>query len=90
MHLSSVFFVNRRNSKADTALHDCCWNITFLIAFPSPGEAVGHLVCVIKQNSLRVSVQADKIVRSLWAQPSIGGAQVVATVLSNPAHITEW
>lgn len=81
------------NSQLLTTLHYCCWNIVFLyrlIFFPSPGEAVGHLVCVLKQNSLRLSVQADKIVRSLWAQPSVGGAQVVATVLSNPAHIAEW
>lgn len=56
------------------------------------GEAVGHLVCVLKQNSLLLSVQsqADKIVRSLWAQPSDTGARVVATVLSNPAHVVEW
>ncbi|KAK5871545.1 hypothetical protein PBY51_004423 [Eleginops maclovinus] len=38
----------------------------------------------------RLSSQADKIVRSLWAQPSAGGANVVATVLSNPAHVVEW
>ncbi|KAK2837472.1 hypothetical protein Q5P01_014684 [Channa striata] len=56
------------------------------------GEAVGQLLCVLKQDSLRVSVrhQADSIVRSLWAQPSAGGAQVVATVLSNPSHLAEW
>ncbi|KAF0033432.1 hypothetical protein F2P81_013498 [Scophthalmus maximus] len=55
-------------------------------------EAVGHLVCVLKQNSLLLSVksQAVKLVRSLWAQPSAGGAHVVATVLSNPAHLVEW
>lgn len=39
---------------------------------------------------MRFSVQAEKIVRSLWAQPSVTGAQVVATVLSNPAHNAEW
>ncbi|XP_034548788.1 putative aspartate aminotransferase, cytoplasmic 2 [Notolabrus celidotus] len=56
------------------------------------GEAVGHLICVLKQNSLLLSVQshADKIVRSLWAQPSDTGARVVAAVLSNPAHVVEW
>ncbi|CAJ1068468.1 putative aspartate aminotransferase%2C cytoplasmic 2 [Xyrichtys novacula] len=56
------------------------------------GEAVGHLVCILEQNSLLLSVQsqADKIVRSLWAQPSDTGARVVATVLSNPAHFVEW
>ena len=58
----------------------------------SSGEAVGHLLCVLKHNSLLLAVQsqADKIVRSLWARPSVGGAHVVATVLSNPAHYVEW
>ncbi|XP_060895311.1 putative aspartate aminotransferase, cytoplasmic 2 [Labrus mixtus] len=56
------------------------------------GDAVGHLLCVLKQNSLMLSVQsqAEKIIRSLWAQPSDTGARVVATVLSNPAHVVEW
>ncbi|XP_031160974.1 putative aspartate aminotransferase, cytoplasmic 2 [Sander lucioperca] len=65
---------------------------SFSHCFGLYGEAVGHLLCVLKQNSLLLSVQrqADKIVRSLWAQPSVGGAQVVATVLSNPAHLVEW
>ncbi|KAF3850758.1 hypothetical protein F7725_012530 [Dissostichus mawsoni] len=55
-------------------------------------EAVGHLLCVLKQNSLLLSVQsqAATIVKSLWAQPSAGGANIVATVLSNPAHVVEW
>ncbi|XP_012772713.1 putative aspartate aminotransferase, cytoplasmic 2 isoform X3 [Maylandia zebra] len=55
-------------------------------------EAVGHLLCVLKQNSvlLPVQSQADKIVRSLWARPSVGGAHVVTTVLSNSAHLVEW
>uniref|UniRef100_UPI0037E91A78 putative aspartate aminotransferase, cytoplasmic 2 n=1 Tax=Semicossyphus pulcher TaxID=241346 RepID=UPI0037E91A78 len=55
-------------------------------------EAVGHLLCILQQNSLLLSVQsqADKIVRSLWAQPPDAGARVVATVLSNPAHLVEW
>nr|XP_046243136.1 putative aspartate aminotransferase, cytoplasmic 2 [Scatophagus argus] len=63
---------------------------SFSHCFGLYGEAVGHLLCVLKHNSLRLSVQADKIVRSLWAQPSVGGAQVVATVLSNPGHLAEW
>ncbi|XP_029295978.1 LOW QUALITY PROTEIN: putative aspartate aminotransferase, cytoplasmic 2 [Cottoperca gobio] len=65
---------------------------SFAHCFGLYGEAVGHLLCVLKQNSLLLSVrsQADKIVRSLWAQPSVGGAHVVATVLSNPAHLVEW
>ncbi|XP_041643673.1 putative aspartate aminotransferase, cytoplasmic 2 [Cheilinus undulatus] len=56
------------------------------------GEAVGHLLCILKKSSLLLSVQsqADKVVRSLWAQPSDTGARVVATVLSNPAHLVEW
>ncbi|KAM4616833.1 putative aspartate aminotransferase, cytoplasmic 2 [Polymixia lowei] len=55
-------------------------------------EAVGHLVCVLKQNSVLLAVQsqAEKMVRALWAQPSLGGARVVATVLGNPAHLAEW
>ncbi|XP_026176465.1 putative aspartate aminotransferase, cytoplasmic 2 [Mastacembelus armatus] len=65
---------------------------SFSHCFGLYGEPVGHLLCVLKQNSLLLSVQsqADKIVRSLWAQPSVGGAHVVATVLSNPAHLVEW
>ncbi|XP_070690574.1 putative aspartate aminotransferase, cytoplasmic 2 [Pempheris klunzingeri] len=65
---------------------------SFSHCFGLYGEAVGHLLCVLKQNALLSSVQsdADKIVRSLWAQPSVGGAQVVATVLSNQAHLVEW
>ncbi|XP_040010649.1 putative aspartate aminotransferase, cytoplasmic 2 [Xiphias gladius] len=65
---------------------------SFSHCFGLYGEAVGHLLCVLKQSSLLLSVQsqADKIVRSLWAQSSVGGALVVATVLSNPAHLAEW
>uniref|UniRef100_A0A673C0F9 aspartate transaminase n=1 Tax=Sphaeramia orbicularis TaxID=375764 RepID=A0A673C0F9_9TELE len=36
------------------------------------------------------SFMAENIIKSLWAQPSVGGAHVVATVLSNPAHLAEW
>ncbi|XP_071338631.1 putative aspartate aminotransferase, cytoplasmic 2 isoform X2 [Trachinotus anak] len=65
---------------------------SFSQCFGLYGEAVGHLLCVLKQNSLLLSVQshADRIVKSLWAQPSVGGAHVVATVLCNPAHLAEW
>ncbi|XP_036954421.1 putative aspartate aminotransferase, cytoplasmic 2 isoform X2 [Acanthopagrus latus] len=65
---------------------------SFSHCFGLYGEAVGHLLCVLKQSSLRLSLQsrAERIVQSLWAQPSVGGAQVVATVLSNPAHRVEW
>ncbi|XP_008280535.1 putative aspartate aminotransferase, cytoplasmic 2 [Stegastes partitus] len=65
---------------------------SFSHCFGLYGEAVGHLLCILKHNSLLLSVQsqADKIVRSLWAQPSVGGARVVATVLSNSAHLVEW
>ncbi|XP_023143044.2 putative aspartate aminotransferase, cytoplasmic 2 [Amphiprion ocellaris] len=65
---------------------------SFSHCFGLYGEAVGHLLCVLKHSSLLLSMQsqADKIVRSLWAQPSAGGARVVATVLSNSAHLVEW
>ncbi|XP_012772712.1 putative aspartate aminotransferase, cytoplasmic 2 isoform X2 [Maylandia zebra] len=65
---------------------------SFSHCFGLYGEAVGHLLCVLKQNSvlLPVQSQADKIVRSLWARPSVGGAHVVTTVLSNSAHLVEW
>ncbi|KAE8292398.1 Aspartate aminotransferase, cytoplasmic [Larimichthys crocea] len=65
---------------------------SFSHCFGLYGEAVGHLLCVSKQSSLRLSVQsqADKTVRSLWAEPSAQGAHVVATVLCNPAHLVEW
>ncbi|XP_040897714.1 putative aspartate aminotransferase, cytoplasmic 2 [Toxotes jaculatrix] len=65
---------------------------SFSHCFSLYGEAVGHLLCIFKEHSLMLSArsQANKIVRSLWAQPSVGGAHVVATVLSNPAHLVEW
>ncbi|KAI3372423.1 hypothetical protein L3Q82_022911, partial [Scortum barcoo] len=65
---------------------------SFSHCFGLYGAAVGHLLCVLKQNCLLSSVrsQADEVVRSLWAEPSVGGAHVVATVLSNPAHLVEW
>uniref|UniRef100_A0A3Q1JL76 aspartate transaminase n=1 Tax=Anabas testudineus TaxID=64144 RepID=A0A3Q1JL76_ANATE len=65
---------------------------SFSHCFGLYGEAVGHLLCVLRQSSLLLSLryQADTIVRSLWARPSVGGAHVVATVLSNPAHLVEW
>ncbi|XP_076010420.1 putative aspartate aminotransferase, cytoplasmic 2 [Genypterus blacodes] len=65
---------------------------SFSHSFGLYGEAVGLLLCVLKQNSLLLGVQsqAEKIVRSLWAQPDDGGARVIATVLSNPAHLVEW
>ncbi|XP_037337569.2 putative aspartate aminotransferase, cytoplasmic 2 [Pungitius pungitius] len=65
---------------------------SFSHCFGLYGEAVGHLLCVLKQKSLLFPMesQAAKIVRLLWAQPSAGGAHIVATVLSNPAHLVEW
>ncbi|KAF3695962.1 Aspartate aminotransferase, cytoplasmic [Channa argus] len=65
---------------------------SFSHCFGLYGEAVGHILCVLKQDSLWLPVRhrADSIVRTLWDQPSVGGAQVVATVLSNPAHLVEW
>ncbi|XP_030593740.1 putative aspartate aminotransferase, cytoplasmic 2 isoform X2 [Archocentrus centrarchus] len=65
---------------------------SFSHCFGLYGEAVGHLLCILKQNSILLSVQshADKIVRSLWARPSVGGAHIVTTVLSNSAHLVEW
>uniref|UniRef100_A0A665W159 aspartate transaminase n=1 Tax=Echeneis naucrates TaxID=173247 RepID=A0A665W159_ECHNA len=65
---------------------------SFTHCFGLYDEAVGNLVCVLKQKSLLLSVQSEAniIVKSLWAQPSVGGAQVVATVLNNPAHFVEW
>ncbi|KAF7665657.1 hypothetical protein LDENG_00136150 [Lucifuga dentata] len=65
---------------------------SFSHCFGLYGEAVGHLLCVLKHSSvlLGVQTQAEKIIRSLWAQPSAGGARVIATVLSNPADLVEW
>ncbi|XP_071387411.1 putative aspartate aminotransferase, cytoplasmic 2 [Centroberyx affinis] len=65
---------------------------SFSHCFGLYGEGVGHLLCVLKQNSVLLAVQsqAEKLVRALWAQPSVRGARVVATVLSNPAHLVEW
>ncbi|XP_055368041.1 putative aspartate aminotransferase, cytoplasmic 2 isoform X2 [Betta splendens] len=65
---------------------------SFSHCFGLYGEAVGHLLCVLRRGSpsLAVRRRADRTVRSLWAQPSGGGAHVVASVLSNPAHLAEW
>ncbi|KAK7934177.1 hypothetical protein WMY93_005073 [Mugilogobius chulae] len=65
---------------------------SFSHCFGLYGEAVGHLLCVLKDNSLLIAKQtlAKEIVKSLWAQPSVMGAHVVATILSNPAHFVEW
>ncbi|XP_062854699.1 putative aspartate aminotransferase, cytoplasmic 2 [Trichomycterus rosablanca] len=56
------------------------------------GERVAHLLFVLKENGslLAVQSQAEKIVRTLWSRPPSGGARLVATVLSNPAHLVEW
>ncbi|KAA0713706.1 Aspartate aminotransferase, cytoplasmic [Triplophysa tibetana] len=54
------------------------------------GERVGHLLCVLRQNLLAVQSQAERLVQTLWSCPSVDGARVVATVLSNPAHLAEW
>lgn len=96
IHLSSLI-QELPLEESRTTPHCHHWNIVFLylrLSFflVSPGEAVGHLLCILKQSSLRVSLQAraERIIQSLWAQPSVGGAQVVATVLSNPAHRVEW
>ncbi|XP_041760184.1 putative aspartate aminotransferase, cytoplasmic 2 isoform X2 [Coregonus clupeaformis] len=64
---------------------------SFSHSFGLYGERVGHLLCVLKQSStlLAVQSQAEKLVRALWSRPSVGGARVVATVLSNPAHHVE-
>uniref|UniRef100_A0A8C7P7J5 aspartate transaminase n=1 Tax=Oncorhynchus mykiss TaxID=8022 RepID=A0A8C7P7J5_ONCMY len=65
---------------------------SFSHSFGLYGERVGHLLCVLKQSStlLAVQSQAEKQVRALWSRPSVRGARVVATVLSNPAHHVEW
>ncbi|XP_061115484.1 aspartate aminotransferase, cytoplasmic-like isoform X2 [Conger conger] len=56
------------------------------------GERVGHLLLVLRQNStlLAVQSQAKRLVRMLWSRPPVEGARLVATVLSNPAHLAEW
>ncbi|XP_020791020.2 putative aspartate aminotransferase, cytoplasmic 2 isoform X2 [Boleophthalmus pectinirostris] len=65
---------------------------SFSHCFGQYGEAVGHLIYVLKDNSLLIKKQcrAREIVKSLWAQPSMMGAHIVATILSNPAHFVEW
>lgn len=67
-------------------------HISLILFSCRAGECVGHLLCVLKQNSvvLAVQSQAEKLVRALWAQPSIEGERVVNTVLNNPAHLIEW
>ncbi|XP_059379506.1 putative aspartate aminotransferase, cytoplasmic 2 isoform X2 [Carassius carassius] len=63
---------------------------SFSYSFGLYGERVGHLLCVLKQNLLAVQSQAEKIVQTLWSCPPMEGARVVATVLSNPAHLVDW
>nr|XP_023657131.1 aspartate aminotransferase, cytoplasmic-like [Paramormyrops kingsleyae] len=65
---------------------------SFSHSFSLYGERVGHLLLVLKQNSVLLAVQsqADSLVRSLWARPTVLGARVVATVLGNPAYLAEW
>ncbi|KAJ3604219.1 hypothetical protein NHX12_028960 [Muraenolepis orangiensis] len=65
---------------------------SFSHCFGLYGEEVGHLVCVLKQSSVLSAVrsQTEKLIEALWARPPVGGARIVATVLSNPAHLAEW
>ncbi|XP_076127484.1 putative aspartate aminotransferase, cytoplasmic 2 [Alosa pseudoharengus] len=65
---------------------------SFCHTFGLYGEQVGHLLCVLKHNSFLLAVQSqlEKSVQTLWSSPPTGGARVVATVLSNPAHLIEW
>ncbi|CAL8247631.1 unnamed protein product [Merluccius merluccius] len=65
---------------------------SFSHCFGLYGEHVGHLLCVLKQSSVLLALrsQAEKLIDTLWAQPPVGGARIVATVLSNPAHLAEW
>uniref|UniRef100_A0A3B4ADE8 aspartate transaminase n=1 Tax=Periophthalmus magnuspinnatus TaxID=409849 RepID=A0A3B4ADE8_9GOBI len=44
-----------------------------------------HYIAIVTLN-----IPPEKIVKSLWAQPSMMGAHIVATILSNPAHFVEW
>uniref|UniRef100_A0AAV2MT36 aspartate transaminase n=1 Tax=Knipowitschia caucasica TaxID=637954 RepID=A0AAV2MT36_KNICA len=65
---------------------------SFAHSFGQYGEAVGHLLCVLRDNSLLIAKKslAEDIVKSLWAHPSMMGAHIVATILGNPAHFVEW
>ncbi|XP_055025015.2 putative aspartate aminotransferase, cytoplasmic 2 [Misgurnus anguillicaudatus] len=63
---------------------------SFSHTFGLYGERVGHLFCVLKENLLAVQSQAERLVQTLWSCPPMDGARVVATVLSNPAHLAEW
>ncbi|KAL6456799.1 hypothetical protein MHYP_G00353430 [Metynnis hypsauchen] len=65
---------------------------SFSHSFGLYGERVGHLLCILKENSnlLAVQAQAEKIIQTLWSRPPAESARVVTTVLSNPAHLVEW
>ena len=89
--VSVRFIFNRRKYNITTAGTYVLLYKGLIVSRLSPGEAVGLLLCVLKENSLLLSMQskADKIFGSLGAQPSVGRAHVVATVLSNPANLAE-
>jgi aromatic-amino-acid transaminase len=65
---------------------------SFSKSFSLYGERVGALsvVCASAQDAQRVLSQLKVVIRTNYSTPPIHGAQIVATVLANPALRAQW
>ena len=65
---------------------------SFSKSFSLYGERVGALsvVCASAAEAARVLSQLKVVIRTNYSNPPIHGAQIVATVLSNPALRKQW
>ncbi len=65
---------------------------SFSKSFSLYGERVGalHAVCVDKDEAARVLSQLKILVRTNYSNPPTHGAQIVATVLADPALRAQW
>ncbi|XP_053320604.1 aspartate aminotransferase, cytoplasmic-like [Spea bombifrons] len=65
---------------------------SFSVNFALYGERVGSLLVVLKSNEVLIHVrsQLERLVRAKSLEPPAFGSRVVATVLNNASHLTEW
>jgi aromatic-amino-acid transaminase len=65
---------------------------SFSKSFSLYGERVGALsvVCASAEDAQRVLSQLKVVIRTNYSNPPIHGAQIVATVLANPALRAQW